>query len=79
MEAMGYAAGAAEAWLLCFAPFAEIYVAVPVALATGLDPASVVVWTIAGNYAPVPLVHLQYERLVTFPRVRRWSASQTSR
>jgi len=45
---------------------------VPVALATGLDPGSVVAWTVAGNYAPVPLVHLLYERLVTIPRVGHW-------
>ena len=44
----------------------------PVALATGLDPGSVVAWTVAGNYAPVPLVHLLYERLVTIPRVGHW-------
>ena len=72
MGALDYAARAAGAWLLGFAPFAEIYVAVPVALATGLDPASVVVWTVAGNYAPVPLIHLLYERLVAIPRVGRW-------
>ncbi len=72
MGAMDYAWRAATAWFLGFAPVAEIYVAVPAALAMGLDPVSVVAWTVAGNYAPVPLVHLLYERLVGVPRVRAW-------
>lgn len=72
MDAVDYAVRAAGAWFLGFAPFAEIYVAVPVARASGLDPASVVLWTVAGNYAPVPLIHLLYERLVAIPRVGRW-------
>lgn len=71
LDPMDYAARAAGASPLGFAPIAEICVAVPVALATGLDPASVVAWTVAGAYAPVPLVRLLYERLVTIPRVGR--------
>lgn len=72
MDAWGYVARAAWAWFLGFVPVAEIYVAVPAAVAMGLDPVSVVVWTVAGNYAPVPLVHLLYARLVAIPRVRGW-------
>lgn len=72
MEPTDYAWRAATAWFLGFAPVTEIYVAVPAALAMGLDPVSVVAWTVAGNYAPVPLVHLLYERLVGMPRVRGW-------
>lgn len=32
-----YIGGAAVAWLIGFAPFLEIYLAVPVAIAAGLD------------------------------------------
>jgi len=47
MEPMDYAWRAATAWFLGFAPVAEIYVAVPAALAMGLDPVSVVAWAVA--------------------------------
>jgi hypothetical protein len=44
-------------FLVGFMPMAEIYVAVPAGLAIGLSPASAVAWSVAGNWAPIPLVH----------------------
>jgi uncharacterized membrane protein len=63
----------ARGWAVCligFVPLAEIYVAVPAGLALGLSPASAVGWSVAGNWAPIPLVHLLYEWLRRVPRIR---------
>jgi uncharacterized membrane protein len=69
---MDYLARAAAAWFIGFFPLAEIYVAIPAALAAGLDPVSVVFWTVFGNFTPVVLVHYGYEQLIRIDRVRRW-------
>jgi uncharacterized membrane protein len=69
---MEYIAKAWSVWLLGFVPFAEIYVAVPAGLALGLDPVSTVFWSVAGNFAPVPLLHFGYERLARIPRAAVW-------
>jgi uncharacterized membrane protein len=61
-----------KAWatfLIGFVPVAEIYVAVPAGMAMGLDPISAVAWSVAGNWAPIPLLHLMYDQLRTVPRL----------
>lgn len=64
-----YATKAATAWGLGFFPFLEIYVAIPAAVAMGLDYVSVVFWCTFGNYLPVPLIVLFHQRLKRLPRV----------
>ncbi len=67
-----YISKALGAWFLGFFPLAEIYIAVPAAVATGLDDLSVLVWTIFGNFTPVLLVTALYTQLIRIPRVRVW-------
>ena len=60
------------AWFVGFFPLAEIYVAVPVAVAAGLDNVSVIFWTVSGNYTPVLLIHFFYEQLLRFHKLSNW-------
>jgi len=63
VSAVEYIAAAALAWLVGFLPLFEIYIAIPVGLAAGLDPVSATVWSAFGNIVPLWLVDLGYERL----------------
>lgn len=72
MNLMEYTIRAAGAWFLGFFPLAEIYVAVPAAMATGLDPVSVFFWSVFGNFTPLVLIHFFHERLSQIERVNRW-------
>jgi uncharacterized membrane protein len=67
-----YAFKAAIAWFLGFFPFFEIYVAVPAAIAMGLDYPSAVFWTVLGNFLPVPLIVFFYGQLVRLRRIGPW-------
>lgn len=67
-----YVSRAAAAWFLGFFPLAEIYVAVPAAVASGLDNVSVIVWTVSGNFTPALLITSFYAWLRGFERVDRW-------
>ncbi len=69
---MDYIALAFGTWFAGFFPLAEIYVAVPLALASGLDGVSVVFWAVLGNYTPVLLIVLFYSRLQRNERIRNW-------
>ena len=69
---------AASAWLTGFFPLAEIYVAVPAAVALGLDDVSVIVWTVFGNFTPALLIDAFAQRLKRIPPVARWLARLTS-
>lgn len=73
-----YAIRAAGAWFLGFFPLAEIYVAVPAAMASGLDDLSVLFWTVLGNFTPVLLIHALYNGLMNVPRIRDWFARLVS-
>jgi uncharacterized membrane protein len=73
-----YLAKALSVWLIGFFPLAEIYVAVPSGFALGLDPVSVVVWSVSGNYLPVLLIHFAYERVLRTPRLGAWLARSNS-
>ncbi len=73
-----YLAAAGIAWFTGFFPMAEIYVAIPAAFGAGLDPLSVLFWTVLGNYTPVLIIHFGYERLRQFERVQRWEAKLIS-
>lgn len=63
---------AATAWFIGFFPFLEIYVAIPVAMAAGLDPVSTVVWCVLGNFMPVPLIIFFHTQLLRIRRVGPW-------
>lgn len=67
-----YLVKAAGAWFAGFFPLAEIYVAVPAAVAVGLDDLSVIFWTVSGNFTPALLIHFLYEWLSRSARVRAW-------
>lgn len=72
MSIWDYFIRAFGAWFVGFFPLAEIYVAVPAAMAAGLDDISVVFWTVFGNYTPVLLIHFFYEQLLRFDKLRNW-------
>jgi len=61
-----------SAWFIGFFPFFEIYVAVPAAIALGLDYVSAVAWSVFGNFSVVPLVIFFYDGLKRFTPLRRW-------
>lgn len=73
-----YIARAATAWFLGFFPFFEIYVAVPAAIALGLDYLSAVVWSVLGNFTPVLLIVFAYEQLMRANAVRAWLETRRS-
>ena len=74
MSAVEYIAAAALAWLVGFLPLFEIYIAIPVGLAAGLDPVSATVWSAFGNIVPLWLVDLGYERLRRVERIDHYLA-----
>jgi len=74
VSAVEYIAAAALAWLVGFLPLFEIYIAIPVGLAAGLDPVSATVWSAFGNIVPLWLVDLGYERLRRVERVDHYLA-----
>jgi uncharacterized membrane protein len=73
-----YIIKAAGVWFVGFFPLAEIYVAVPAGMAAGLDSASVVVWSVLGNFTPAVLIHFFYDQLNRVERIRRWLSKFTS-
>jgi uncharacterized membrane protein len=73
-----YWLAAAGAWFVGFFPLAEIYVAVPVAMAAGLDKGSAVFWSVFGNYTPIVLIHYGYERMKQIEWARPWLQRFTS-
>lgn len=74
MSALDYIAAAALAWLVGFLPLFEIYIAIPVGLAAGLDPVSATAWSAFGNIVPLWLVDLGYERLRRIERIDHYLA-----
>lgn len=73
-----YLAKASAVWFIGFLPYFEIYVAVPAAIAMGLDYFSAVTWSVFGNYMPVILIHFFYEQMIKNERINRWFAKLTS-
>ncbi|GIK28896.1 MAG: small multi-drug export protein [Chloroflexi bacterium] len=69
---INYAGLAAGAWFLGFFPLAEIYVAVPLAMASGLDAVSAFFWSVLGNATPILLVHFAYDRAMRSDRLKSW-------
>ena len=50
-------------WFIGFIPACEIYLAVPVGIAMGLDYSSTILWSVTGNYTPILLIHHGYKWL----------------
>jgi uncharacterized membrane protein len=75
---MDYIWKAASAWFVGFFPLAEIYVAVPSAVALGLDDVSVIFWTVFGNFTPALLISVSYEQIIRIPRLAKWLGSLVS-
>ena len=75
---MDYIWKAASAWFVGFFPLAEIYVAVPSAVALGLDDVSVIFWTVLGNFTPALFISMLYEQMIRIPRLAKWLGSLVS-
>lgn len=73
-----YVAKAFAAWFIGFFPYFEIYVAVPAAIAMGLDYFSAVIWSVFGNYTPVVLIYFLYEQMIKNERINKWFTKWTS-
>lgn len=73
-----YVTKAATAWFIGFVPFFGIYVAVPAAIALELDYVSAIVWASLGNFTPVLLIVLAFERLCKVPRLGPWLETRSS-
>jgi len=69
MEYMGAALGV---WFLGFVPVGELLIAVPAALAAGLDDVSAIFWTVFGNLTPLLIIHFGFEWLMRVERIRGW-------
>ncbi|HRL13069.1 MAG TPA: small multi-drug export protein [Aggregatilineales bacterium] len=69
---MEYLLKAGSAWFVGFFPLAEIYIAVPSAVALGLDDVSVILWTVLGNFTPALLINFLYQQIMRIPRVASW-------
>ena len=65
-------------WFTGFFPLFEIYVAVPLGLAIGLDPVSVIFFAVAGNTTPIILIEYGYTWLTKFERINSWLNKLTS-
>ncbi|MCP1662514.1 MAG: hypothetical protein D5R99_04065 [Methanocalculus sp. MSAO_Arc1] len=53
----------ATAFLMGFLPVFEIYLAIPVTMALGLDGFSAVLWSCIGNFLAIPFVIVFYDAL----------------
>ncbi|QDZ39636.1 small multi-drug export protein [Euhalothece natronophila Z-M001] len=67
-----YLGKAINAWFLGFFPYFEIYLAIPIAIAMGLDYISAVFWSAFGNFTAVPLIIFFYQQLMRIGWLNRW-------
>jgi len=72
MGLLEYFGKAINAWFLGFFPYFEIYLAIPVAIAMGLDYISAVFWSAFGNFTAVPLIIFFYQQLNKMGWLNRW-------
>lgn len=78
MGVIEYIGKAAMAWFVGFFPFLEIYLAVPAAIAAGLDYFSAVFWSVLGNFTPVLLIIFAHDRLMRIERLKNWLSGRRS-
>jgi uncharacterized membrane protein len=68
-----YLLKAVSVFLLGFAPMVEIPVPVTTGIVTGMDMTSAIAWSVAGNFAPILLLHQLYNQLLKVPRFAAWT------
>lgn len=59
-------------WGIGFLPMLGIYVAVPVGFLLELDPVSIAFFAIIGTYLPIPLIILLFDKLNSYPQIRKY-------
>lgn len=69
---MEYVSAALGVWFLGFVPVGELLIAVPAALASGLDDVSAIFWTVFGNLTPLLIIHFGFEGLMRVDRIHGW-------
>jgi len=67
-----YLALSATAFIMGFVPIFEIYLAIPITMALGLDGASAVLWSCIGNFLAIPFVIVFYDALNRWERLGRY-------
>ncbi|MBY7141979.1 small multi-drug export protein [Virgibacillus sp. NKC19-3] len=75
---LNYLLLAVTAWFMGFFPMFEIYIAIPVSMAMGLDTISSIVWAGLGNFLPVPLIAFFYRLLAKSERIKNWLEKLTN-
>ncbi|GAA0459820.1 small multi-drug export protein [Alkalibacillus silvisoli] len=61
-----------SAWFMGFFPLFEIYLAIPGAMAMGLDMGSAVVWASLGNFLAIPIIVFFYDQLSKVKRINKY-------
>jgi uncharacterized membrane protein len=84
LAVLDYLWKAAVTWVVGFAPQFEVYLAVPAALALGLDYPSAVFWSVFGNFMAVPVTLVFFEQIRSIEWLnkfleRRYSEKQQQR
>lgn len=72
MLILEYLTKAFTTWSLGFFPYFEVYTAVAAGMALRLDPISSVIWSVLGNFTPIPLLMWGYDSLMRIPRLHAW-------
>ncbi len=67
-----YIGKAAAVWFIGFFPYFEVYLAVPAAIAMGMDYPSAVIWSTLGNFTAIPLVIYLHRQLERVKWIGRW-------
>jgi hypothetical protein len=76
---VGYWGAAAATWWIGFFPLAELYIAVPAGVALGLDYPSAVLWTLFGNYAPILVIRLAFDRMMRHASIGQFLQNKVAR
>ncbi|GEN46170.1 small multi-drug export protein [Alkalibacillus haloalkaliphilus] len=60
------------AWFMGFFPLFEIYLAIPGAMAMGLDVVSAIIWSSFGNFIAIPFIVVFYDQLSKIKRLNKY-------
>jgi uncharacterized membrane protein len=63
---------ASATWLAGFLPWSGIHIAIPAAMAAGMDKGSAIFWGALGNFTPLVIAHFGYTHLLKIKAVRPW-------
>lgn len=72
MEFLKYSGAVFTTWFTGFFPYFEIYVAIPVGFAAGLNWFDAFLWASFGNWMAVPFIDLCYNLLQKFAFMRKF-------